>query len=93
MEASLYFGGKSHVSNGCKMYLLRSPVSVPQKPAGSIFVWGLSGHLLHQLDDHIIGHQLPRFDHSLQLLSCPEKPQPDAWHKGEHEEDDDGKQN
>ena len=25
MVVSLYFGGKSHVSNGCKMYLLRSP--------------------------------------------------------------------
>ena len=25
MAVSLYFGGKSHVSNGCKMYLVRSP--------------------------------------------------------------------
>ena len=25
MVISLYLGGKSHVSNGCKMYLLRSP--------------------------------------------------------------------
>ena len=25
MVASLHFGGKSHVSNGCKMYLVRNP--------------------------------------------------------------------
>ena len=25
MVVSFYFGGKSHVSNGCKMYLLRTP--------------------------------------------------------------------
>ena len=25
MEVSLYLGGKSHVSNGCERYLLRSP--------------------------------------------------------------------
>ena len=27
---SLYFDGKNHVSNGCKMYLLRSPVEFAQ---------------------------------------------------------------
>ena len=32
----LYFGGKSHVSTGCKMYLLRSPVPAPGLK-GSIF--------------------------------------------------------
>ena len=35
MVVSFCFGGKSHVSNGCKMYLLRSPVQVLEFPPPS----------------------------------------------------------
>ena len=33
MVVSLYFDGKSHVSNGCNIYLLRSPASSPRHPS------------------------------------------------------------
>ena len=53
MVASSYFGGKSHVSNGCNMHLFRSPVlKGSQKETRISDFGGLNKATANQLGKH-----------------------------------------
>ena len=70
MVGSPYFGGKSHVSTGCKMYLLRSPVQARLKAAAGLQDLGL----LVELVEAAGGLQVDEDEVRAPRLSAPPEP-------------------